>query len=190
MSPTISVCRVGSFTVRCATADDGVEIAALHKVINGWQYEQGQVPTRVVEQDRSDLLDVAGHYGRRGGVFFVVTNVPGDVVGMLGVQNGPGPVARLRRFAVLPRLHRRGIGSGLVAAAVEWTRSAVGIDALVLNTGRAEHARGIYERAGFHVIGDEYHEGDDSQFVDNVMFLDLRQPPAITGAASVAASAA
>lgn len=72
----------------------------------------GRVPTL-----NPDLLDVPGHYLRRGGGFFLAVDGGGRVVGSAGFSRIDGTDgAFVHRLYVKPSLKRRGVGSALLAA--------------------------------------------------------------------------
>jgi|GEM_PF-7071947 len=143
-------------------------IAGLHLQLRYWQREHGQsqFPGRI-RDSQADLSSIDTHYIEPGGNFFVATSISDTVTvaGFIGLRKEDEQRARLQRLAVMPEYHRRGIGTLLVGAAVDWAIQA-GFQRLVLSTGKDEHGRSIYERCGFVANGyDETYEHHDMELV-------------------------
>ena len=68
-----------------------------------------------------DIDDIAAAYiGPPGSCFLVAENGAGDVVGMIGVQNHDAGTGEVRRLRVRADSQRRGIGSALLEAALQF----------------------------------------------------------------------
>ena len=67
------------------------------------------------------------------------------------MNSGEG-VGTLKRMAVLPEHHGRGVGRSLAIMALVWVRQQ-GFSKIMLTTGEIEDAKPFYEKFGFHEIG-------------------------------------
>ena len=105
----------------------------------------------IEKEDVSILGDPMGRIVRRGGsVLFALWD--GEVAGTCAVIKHPGGHVELAKMAVRRDLRRRGIGSALVAAAIDRARS-MGARDLRLRTDLAlEDAIRLYRRAGFRRV--------------------------------------
>lgn len=143
------------------TRADMFAIADMHLDIRRWQVATtGNVFGDGLYGSQTDLRNIQAHYLARGGNFWTATDTDtGDLVGFVGLRRYPPRQGEVKRFAVDPGRHGQGIGSALVAALVGWARD-VGLERLTLATGKLERARGIYERAGFVVVGEDVEHDD------------------------------
>jgi N-acetylglutamate synthase-like GNAT family acetyltransferase len=157
-----------SVTIRTfdRTRDSSAAVRAFHDGIRAWQLETGQV---TVFGDGNDELDrIYVSYLFAGGQFWIVVDdATGEVVGCVGLKRTSDTTGAVKRLAVHPERHRERIATRLVAAVIDWARDA-GMTEVTLITDQRENARGIYERAGFQVVG----WVPDS--TDQLMALDLR----------------
>ncbi len=78
---------------------------------------------------------------------FLVAEEAGQIVGCAAVEMAWADLAELRSLAVRPAFERRGIGKGLVQAAIDDARS-VGVRRLFALT----YEKDFFERCGFSVI--------------------------------------
>ncbi|MES2971468.1 MAG: GNAT family N-acetyltransferase [Patescibacteria group bacterium] len=166
--PTTSEVIISPFDGDQATADT---IAALHLDLRFWQREHGQNQFRTnIRESQADLTNIGSYYVEPGGNFFIARDASDNVitgfVGLKRAQETEEMEAVLKRLAVLPKYHRRGIGTLLVGALVEWAAES-GFRKISLSTGEGENARSLYEKFGFVVVGfDEEHQ-------DHLMELEL-----------------
>lgn len=118
---------------------------------------------RGVQPWPADLDDIPGRYL----AFWVALEqgVTGErVVGMAGaaapdssmpalVLRGRANLVQLKRMRVAPESQRRGIGSRLTEAVIEWAR-AHGAEAVILQTtARQAAAVALYRRMGYREVG-------------------------------------
>ncbi len=86
-------------------------------------YREGLLgTTKIADNDTGfDMDDVDTSYSKRpGSRFWVAANLAGEVVGCIGVQNHEASTGEIRRLRVRPDSQRRGIGSKLMEAALQF----------------------------------------------------------------------
>ena len=85
-------------------------------------YHDGLLGGQLAGNDTGfDVDDIAAAYcGRPGNCFLVAVNDAGEVVGMIGVQHHDAGTGEVRRLRVRPDSQRRGIGTRLLEAALEF----------------------------------------------------------------------
>jgi putative acetyltransferase len=97
----------------------------------------------------SDLVDIQASYIDRGGVFRVLIDANGTIVGAGGLYPLPNNEAELRKMYFYPIARGHGLGRQLVADLVAFGRHA-GFHRLVLETAAKLTAAGrIYRSFGF-----------------------------------------
>lgn len=128
------------------------DIASTHLSIRRWQVEVGQNTFSDIEESQRDLRALEEYYVGSGGNFFVAAGDNGELLGFVGLRGDGEGRGMIKRLAVLPEHHRKGIGAALVSATVQWAK-ANGFTWLELHTNRGENARPVYESVGFEVTG-------------------------------------
>lgn len=85
-------------------------------------YVDGMLGGKLAENDTGfDIDDILSAYmSRHGSHFWVAETEEGKIVGMIGVQQHEAGVGEIRRLRVSREHRRRGVGSGLVEAAVRF----------------------------------------------------------------------
>ena len=85
-------------------------------------YVDGLLGGKLAENDTGlDIADIDSTYMRKpGNHFWVAQTTGGEVVGMIGVQHHDDGVGEIRRLRVCQKQRRRGIGSALVEAALQF----------------------------------------------------------------------
>jgi ribosomal protein S18 acetylase RimI-like enzyme len=84
-------------------------------------YREGLIGGTLSENDTCvDLDDIHLVYMRPGNHFWVAEAPGGEVVGMVGVQHHEESSGEIRRLRVASHFRRRGVGSALVEAAVQF----------------------------------------------------------------------
>ncbi|MGH8280472.1 MAG: GNAT family N-acetyltransferase [Gammaproteobacteria bacterium] len=132
-------------TLRAGTHED---IAALHGLIGGIRKSYGLSLPRTARDD--DLLDVERWYGSRRGMFAVLEDRSGVLVGCCGAYAGETPkTCVLRRLYVAYKMRHRGLGQLLMEHALDWAR-AQGFESVDLSVDQVfrEGIR-MYEKYGF-----------------------------------------
>lgn len=96
-----------------------------------------------------DLDDVAAWYGSRHGVFDVLVDSSGALVGCCGACGRSQTVCELRRLYLAYKVRHRGLGRVLLHRVVDWAR-ARGFETMELFTAPVlKEAVQLYERFGF-----------------------------------------
>ena len=131
---------------------DSSEIAKLHLASRRWQEKIGQNTFSNILESQKDLNGLEEYYITPGGNFFVAENTKGEVIGFIALRNDGDGKGTIKRLAVLPDYHRRGIARALVGELVDWAKQN-GFSKLSLHTNIGEKARPIYEQFGFKVVG-------------------------------------
>jgi len=106
-----------------------------------------------------------------------------SLAGMVGVARASGAKRRHKAYVwgmyVAPRSRRRGVGRGLLEAAIAYARAWPGVERLHLSvTSAAAEARRMYEAAGFRAWGEEERALQwEGLFVDEAhLVLELDRP--------------
>ena len=128
------------------------EIAQTHLRVRQWQEAVGQNRFSNIEESQRDLAGLEEYYIGSGGNFFVATNTARVLLGFVGLHADGQGQGIVKRLAVVPEHHRRGIGRALVGELVAWAQCNDFFQ-LTLHTNRSENARSTYEEAGFEVVG-------------------------------------
>ncbi|PSJ36514.1 bifunctional helix-turn-helix transcriptional regulator/GNAT family N-acetyltransferase [Allosphingosinicella deserti] len=104
-----------------------------------------------------------------------IAELDGEMVGSIFlVHGGTADVGKLRLLYVEPHARGLGIGKLLVATCIAHAR-ALGYARLDLWTNSVlVAARGIYERAGFRLVGEEPHHSFGQDLVGQIWSCDLR----------------
>lgn len=123
------------------------DAAGLHALVGGILQSYG-LPTDSVTQG-GDLEDVAAWYGARHGVFEVLEDSAGTLVGCSGVCRRTQTVCELRRLYLAYKVRHRGLGRVLMDRVLDWAR-AHDFETIELFTAPAlKEAVRLYERYGF-----------------------------------------
>lgn len=134
--------------VRVATAEDQPAVKALvFEVLE----EFGIAACTSDPQDR-DLDDLASWYAPPGGVFEVLIDESGRVLGCGGVHRLSAERCELRKMYFRPELRGQGVGSAFLHRLIRFARRA-GYRSMELETASALHAAiALYQRRGFREI--------------------------------------
>jgi putative acetyltransferase len=104
----------------------------------------------------SDLIDLQASYVARGGVFRVLVNDDGAVVGCGGLYPIDRAQIELRKMYLLPAARGRGLGLALLSALVDVARQR-GFTRIVLETKSVlTKAIAMYREFGFREIDSEH----------------------------------
>ena len=150
-------------SVRMATNDDCENVRNL---VFGILREYGLEPDRGGID--KDLDDIEASYINRGGLFEVIENKDGKLLGTVGLHPINDKQIELRKMYFLPELRGRGIGKitlkRMITAAKE-----MGCDQLVLETASAlKEAIGLYTKFGFTESIDKHAPRCDKSFYLNL----------------------
>jgi putative acetyltransferase len=120
----------------------------------------------------ADLDDLAASYADRGGVFRIVEDDQGEIVGCGGLFRLTETGAEIRKMYLLPAARGQGIGRALLEDLIAAARER-GCTRLSLETASVlKEAMALYRRFGFV----ETHRDDLARRCDKAFALDLPGP--------------
>ena len=123
------------------------DAAGLHALIGGILQSYGLPADSLARDD--DLDDVAAWYGGRKGVFEVLEDSSGALVGCCGAYARSAAVCELRRLYLAYKVRHRGLGRVLMDRLLDWARQR-GFDSMELFTAPVlKDAVRLYEGYGF-----------------------------------------
>jgi putative acetyltransferase len=156
---------------RSATNEDAGQIK---KIVYGVLEEYGLVPEPGGTD--TDLEDIDKNYLQRGGVFEVLEDTGGNMMGTVGLYPMPYPIdgetsktVELRKMYFLPALRGQGWGKKTLTRMIERARE-LGFERIILETHSSlKEAIGLYKSFGFA----ESCEGKHSARCDQTFSLEL-----------------
>lgn len=117
----------------------------------------------------ADLSDIEANYIKRGGLFEILENADGNLLGTVGLFPIDAETVELRKMYFDKRLRGRGFGKKTLERMIEKARE-LGFKKIYLETaGVLREAVGLYEKYGFQPTL----EGIHSTRCDTAYFLDL-----------------
>jgi putative acetyltransferase len=135
---------IDNVVIRAATNQDSERIIAL---VFGVLSEYG-LPPDPGSKD-ADLKDIEGSYIRAGGVFEVIEDKAGNLLGTYGLYPLDKETCELRKMYFVPKIRGKGLGRRVLERAVEHARR-LHYKAIVLETHSAlKEAIHLYTRFGF-----------------------------------------
>lgn len=150
-------------TIRSATNADCERIQAL---VFGVLREYGLEPEPGGTD--LDLSDIESHYIDRGGIFELLENAEGELLGTVGLYPVNGEIVELRKMYFVQELRGHGIGRETLARMIERARE-MGFKRMYLETASVlESAIALYKKFGF-VETEEKH----SPRCDQAFYLNL-----------------
>jgi putative acetyltransferase len=112
-----------------------------------------------------DITDIETHYLDRGGVFEVIENDEGTIVGTVGLYPLDERTVELRKMYFAPDIRGRGLGKKLLQEMIEKARN-LGYLSIYLETASVlKQAVHLYEKAGFTPVIDKHTPRCDQAFV-------------------------
>jgi putative acetyltransferase len=140
-----------NFPIRCATNRDS---ASVREILFSVLEEYGLVAEH--QGVDADLDDIEGNYIRRGGLFDVVVDCNGTVVGMAGLYPLRPGVAELRKMYLRKNVRGRGLGKVLLTRMLSRARE-LGFSRIELETSsKLVEAIGLYKSFGFQPFSPEH----------------------------------
>lgn len=104
----------------------------------------------------ADLGDIEAGYFRRGGLFELLEDEQGNLLGTVGLYPLDSQTCELRKMYFAPQLRGRGLGRELLARTVEHARR-LGFTKITLETASVlESANRLYTKFGFRPIEHEH----------------------------------
>jgi putative acetyltransferase len=121
------------------------------------------------EATDADLADIEESYFKRGGIFEVIEDAEGNLLGTVGIYPLDLETCELRKMYFAPELRGRGLGRHMLERTVGNARR-LGFKAMRLETASVlEKAIRLYRRFGFEPI----EGGHKSARSDQTYFLEL-----------------
>lgn len=115
-----------------------------------------------------DLNDIEANYINRGGVFELLEDSEGSLLGTVGLYPVNGEVVELRKMYFSSDLRGRGIGRETLARMIE-TADNLGFKLIYLETASVlESAVALYKKFGFRETSEKH-----SPRCDQAFFLEL-----------------
>lgn len=137
--------------VRSASNDDCERVQAL---VFGVLREYSLAPD--LEGTDRDIADIEAHYIKRGGIFEIIEDKQGRLLGTVGLYPMTADVVELRKMYFSKELRGRGIGTKILERMIETAR-AKGFKKIYLETATVlKEAVHLYEKFGF-LPSDEKH---------------------------------
>jgi putative acetyltransferase len=117
----------------------------------------------------ADIADIEANYLKRGGVFEVIEDARGNLLGTVGLYPLDAETIELRKMYFDRNLRGRGVGKRMLERMIEQAR-ARGFKRIYLETASIlKEAVGLYEKYGFQPTT----EGIHSARCDAAYFLEL-----------------
>ena len=152
-------------TIRPATNADCERVQSL---VFGILREYGLEPD-LRGTDR-DIADIEKHYIKRGGIFELIENENGELLGTVGLYPVTKETVELRKMYFSKKLRGRGFGKKTLQRMIETARE-MGFKKIYLETAQVlKEAVHLYEKFGF-VPTDEKH----TPRCDAAYYLDLQK---------------
>ena len=125
-----------------------------------------------LEPDRGgidkDLDDIESSYIKRGGLFEVLENKDGKLLGTVGLYPFDDDRIELRKMYFLPEIRGKGLGGKTLKRMIEVSKNK-GYQQLILETASVlKEAIGLYEKFGFTESIDKHAPRCDQSFYLNL----------------------
>lgn len=96
-----------------------------------------------------DITDVEKHYIERGGIFEIIENSDGELLGTVGLYPMNKTTVELRKMYFAPEIRGKGYGKQTLQRMIE-TAKTLGFKKIYLETASVlKEAVGLYEKFGF-----------------------------------------
>jgi putative acetyltransferase len=138
-------------TIRAATNDDRKRVVELVFAVLG---EYGLEPDP--ETTDADLQDLDANYLQRGGLFEVIEDEQGNLIGSFGLYPLSETTCELRKMYFIPRARGLGLGKYVLERAIAQAR-ALGFKQIVLETSsKLIAANHLYNKFGFKPVDSDH----------------------------------
>jgi GNAT superfamily N-acetyltransferase len=146
--------------LRSATNADAAEVRAL---VFGILTDFG-LEADVDGTDR-DLFDIEANYLRRGGVFEVIENTQGSIVGTIGLYPLDDETIELRKMYFASEVRGSGLGQILLQKMIEKAKNLGYLRVYLETASVLKQAVHIYEKAGFMPIAEKHTPRCDQAYI-------------------------
>lgn len=140
-----------NITIRTASNSDCGRIQAL---VFGVLAEYELLPD--LDGTDQDLTDIEANYLNRGGIFEVIEDTHGNLLGTVGLYPFDQETVELRKMYFAPELRGKGVGKKILARTIEKARE-MGFLRIYLETAAIlKEAVHLYEKFGFEPVGEKH----------------------------------
>jgi GNAT superfamily N-acetyltransferase len=146
--------------LRSATNADAAEVRAL---VFGILTDFG-LEADVDGTDR-DLFDIEANYLRRGGVFEVIENTQGSIVGTIGLYPLDDETIELRKMYFASEVRGSGLGQILLQKMIEKAKNLGYLRVYLETASVLKQAVHVYEKAGFMPIAEKHTPRCDQAYI-------------------------
>ena len=149
--------------VRSASNEDCGRVQAL---VFGVLREYGLEPD--LESTDRDIADIEAHYTNRGGIFELIEDAEGNLLGTCGLYPISAETVELRKMYFARGLRGRGVGKQTLRRMIETAR-ALGFKRLYLETATVlKEAVALYEKFGFVPTEEKHTPRCDAAYTFNI----------------------
>jgi putative acetyltransferase len=152
--------QIEEISFRPATNTD---IEPIQNLVFGVLEEYNLQPDRL-ETDR-DIADIEKHYINRGGLFEVLEDAQGNLLGTVGLYPVDRETVELRKMYFAKDLRGKGYGKKTLARMIEKSKE-LGFERIYLETASVlKEAIGLYERFGFTPTSEKHAPRCDKAYI-------------------------
>jgi len=128
--------------------------------------EYGLAPD--LEGTDRDISDIETHYIRRGGVFELIEDARGNLLGTCGLYPMNAETVELRKMYFAKKLRGRGVGKKTLSRMIEKARE-MGFKKIYLETASVlKEAVALYEKFGFEETDEKHTPRCDAAYKLNI----------------------
>ncbi len=143
----MSSSSIGDILIRPAANRDGERVQTL---VVSVLLEYGLQPD--FESSEADLKDIESTYTNSGGMFALVEDKAGNLLGTFAVLRLDDETCKLRKMYLVPQVRGTGLGRHMLEHAIDFARRS-GFKRMILETvSTMREAIRLYTRAGFEPI--------------------------------------
>lgn len=113
----------------------------------------------------ADLADIEANYAKRGGLFEVLEDENGELLGTVGLYPINAETVELRKMYFAPDLRGKGYGKKTLKRTIERARE-LGFQKMYLETNSVlKEAVGLYQKFGFEPTNEKHTPRCDQAFI-------------------------
>ena|SRR2546423_4130630 len=147
----MTLSSIADIMIRTASNDDQERITALVFNVLAEYGLQGDL-----ESTDADLQDIEGNYLSTGGMFEVIEDGQGNLLGSVGLYPLDRETCELRKMYFTARIRGRGLGRYILERTIDQARK-LGFKRIVLETSsRLEAANRLYTKFGFRLVPSDH----------------------------------
>jgi putative acetyltransferase len=158
--------------IRSATNAD---CESVQNLVFGVLREYGLAPD--LQGTDRDIADIEAHYLKRGGIFELIENEHGELLGSVGLYPMTTETVELRKMYFSKKLRGRGFGTQTLQRMIETAR-ALGFKKIYLETASVlREAVHLYEKFGFAPTDEKHTPRCDAAFTLDIEHLSFIKKP-------------